>query len=102
MSNDLIPTPIPNREGLPLVRERLVCKDGFAISVQASRYHYCSPRSDIGPYTHVECGFPTERCEELMPYADDPGDPVESVYPMVPFEVIAALVAKHGGLKETT
>ena len=35
--------------------ERLVCKDGFEMSVQASNVHYCSPRIDNAEYyTTVE------------------------------------------------
>lgn len=30
------------------------CRDGARFSVQASQYHYCSPRNDAGPWTHVE------------------------------------------------
>jgi hypothetical protein len=36
---------------------RIECADGFSVSVQASKTHYSTPRSDDGPYTHVECGF---------------------------------------------
>ena len=55
--------------------ETVVCADGFEMSVQASRGHYCSPREDVGPYTTVEIGFPNRRDELLMPHielADQP------------------------------
>ena len=31
------------------VREHVVCADGFTLSVQASDFHYCTPRSKEGP-----------------------------------------------------
>ena len=37
----------------------IVCKDGTTLSVQASEFHYCTPRDNKGPYTHVEIGFPS-------------------------------------------
>ena len=30
------------------------CYDGFRMSVQASQDHFCTPRQDKGPYTHVD------------------------------------------------
>jgi hypothetical protein len=35
------------------VRERLVCKDGFSISVQAGAYSYSTPRSQSDSSTSV-------------------------------------------------
>lgn len=40
--------------GLIVIRERVVCADGFTLSVQASDFHYCTPRSKEGPWTHFE------------------------------------------------
>lgn len=76
------------------------CADGLELSVQASTTHYCSPRDSAGPWTAVEVGFPTERVEELMEYADNPDDPTQTVYGWVPVEVIEAIVEKHGGIVE--
>jgi len=44
------------------MRERIVCQDGFSMSIQASRLHYCSPRESLinGNYDSVEIGFPNE------------------------------------------
>ena len=78
--------------------ETVVCADGFEMSVQASRGHYCRPREDAGPYTAVEIGFPNRRDELLMPHielADQP--PLESVYPYVPANVVMEVILKHGG-----
>ncbi len=41
------------------IEPSLVCKDGATVSVQASQYHYSTPRNDRGPYSHVEAGFPS-------------------------------------------
>lgn len=74
------------------------CADGLELSVQASTTHYCSPRDSVGPWTAVEVGFPTERVEELMEYAENPNDPTDTVYGWVPVAVIEAIVEKHGGI----
>ena len=78
--------------------ETVVCADGFEMSVQASRGHYCSPREDAGPYTAVEIGFPNRREALLMPHIEiDDGHPLESVYPWVPAQVVMKVILKHGG-----
>lgn len=81
----------PNPWGGFYPAPRIVCKDGFSLSVQASPYHYCSPRSDTGPYTHVEVGEPVP---ELEPYSDGEGD----VFAQVPIELVLNLIEKNGGL----
>lgn len=80
------------------IRPRYVCADGFSVSIQASRTHYCTPREDIGPYDKVELGYPSERVEALMPYIDgDPdGDEWETVYGCVPVDVVDAVIGAHG------
>jgi hypothetical protein len=75
------------------------CKDGFQVSVQASRGHYCVPKSDTGPWTHVEAGYPSQEEELLMPYIESgAADPTSSVYPYVPMEIINQIAEKHGGV----
>ncbi len=39
----------------------IVCNDGTTLSVQTSHTHYCTPRTDHGPYSHVEVGYPSVR-----------------------------------------
>lgn len=46
-------TPPVNRTFKPPV-EAIICKDGTKLSIQASKYHYCLPKSDTGPWSHVE------------------------------------------------
>jgi len=86
------------------LRNQIKCQDGFTMSIQASSYHYCRPRNDQGPYTHVEVGFPSQAEPLLMPYAEDKSDPTGTVYCCVPREVVEAVVLKHDSvaLKELT
>ena len=81
---------------------KVVCADGFTMSVQASAYHYCSPRDSQGPYASAEVGFPSEKVGAFMPYIDDEdADPTETVYAFVPLEIIAQAITDHGGFAET-
>ena len=76
----------------------ITCADGFTMSVQASREHYCRPRNNEGPWVAVEVGLLSERCEALMPYIDgSDNEPTEAVYNCVPLEVVAAVIEQHGG-----
>lgn len=45
------------RKNAPLIK----CKDGVNLSVQAGAMLYCTPRTDYGPYSKVEVGFPSIR-----------------------------------------
>ena len=74
------------------------CKDGFTVSVQAGSRHYCEPRTDVGPWSSLELGFPSERDELIMEYAEDPGSPTHTVYGWVPWNIVYDLFEKHGGL----
>lgn len=89
----------PDNVGVPHAY-RVVCKDGFSMSVQASKYHYCTPRDNFGPYTSFEVGFPTQQEELLLEYAEDRRNPTDTVYGYVPTDVVEAVVAKHGGVDE--
>jgi hypothetical protein len=78
---------------------RIVCKDGFSMSVQASESHYCTPRADADFYTHVEVGFPSDDEESLRPFSEWLNDDEESgVYPFVPIQVVLYVINKHGGV----
>ena len=79
--------------------KRLVCADGFEMSVQAHFGAYCSPRIDNAEkYTSVEIGFPSEKEPMLMEYCDEPGAPLDTVYGYVPVHVVTTVIAKHGGV----
>jgi hypothetical protein len=106
-----------------VVRDTILCADGFEISVQASRTHYCEPREDHGPWSRVECGFPTAMPEPWacthertswgscavrseapdaawQCFAEDEDRPTDTVYGYVPVSLVDALIASHGGLKK--
>ena len=76
---------------------RIECNDGFSMSVQARKACYCTPRNNHGPWTKVEVRFPTRAESLLMKWAEDSSRPAETVYGWVPFGVVEAVVAKHGG-----
>jgi hypothetical protein len=78
------------------------CKDGFNVSVQASKTNYCDPRNDQGPYVAVELGFPSASDSLILKYAEDSSKPTETVYGWVPVGVVKALLIKHGGVEEGT
>lgn len=80
-------------------RPRIICADGFSLSVQASDFHYCVPQDSYGPWTHVEIGFPSDIPEGIMEYAEKPENPTETVYKRVPIELVEALIEKHGGFQ---
>ena len=74
------------------IRPRIVCADGFDVSVQASDGHYCSPRLNVGPYSSVEVGYPSSPIPEMDEY--DAG----GVFGHVPVEVVDAVLEQHGGI----
>lgn len=87
------------------LRKPIYCRDGFAMSVQASREHFCSPRDDYGPYNGVEVGYPSEWEDLLLPFTDNNTDrtPVicgvtPTLYVNVPPSAIRAVIQKHGGM----
>lgn len=88
-------------------RPRITCKDGFSMSVQASRFVYSEPREDRGPYTHVEVGFPSREVSLLNRYIEtsdwhiemSDSDPTQSVYPMVPIELVQRIIEECGGVE---
>ena len=83
-------------------RPRVVCKDGFEISIQASDCHYCTPRvnGDV-IYEEVELGYPNMEDELIAYYAEDPDDLTGTVYGWVPIDIVNQLIEKHGGIVES-
>jgi hypothetical protein len=88
------------RSEFPLAK-RIVCADGFSLSVQATHGAYCSPRQNLGPWSAVEVGFPSAAPELIMEYAEQPEIPTETVYGYVPIELVERLIAMHGGPDES-
>lgn len=81
-------------------RPRIVCTDGFSMSVQGSEYHYCSPRSLQDFYTSMEIGFPSKKEPLILEWAEERKKPKQTVYGCVPCEVIDQVIEKHGGIDE--
>ena len=85
---------------LQQIRPRIRCKDGFSLSVQASRSSYCEPRTCEPVWTKVEVGYPSAEEPLLNSYSESfgEGNPTEDIYPYVPVEVVEAVIEKHGGI----
>ncbi len=81
---------------------RVVCEDGFSISIQADSTKYCEPRRDshIGGYSSVELGYPNRPCPFIIDYAETPEDLSGSVYGYVPANVVRKMIEAHGGIVE--
>jgi hypothetical protein len=72
--------------------------DGLRMSVQVSCRHYCKPRSNTGPWTHVEIGYPTGPIPEAREFREGDEDPDErSIFPEVPLAVLALIIWNRGG-----
>lgn len=89
------------RSRFPLAK-RIVCADGFSLSVQATEGAYCSPRRSIGPWHEVEVGFPSASPELILQYAEDKGRPTETVYGYVDIDLVEQLIELHGGPDDET
>jgi len=81
---------------------RVVCADGFTMSVQASEMHFCRPKNSVGPWVSVEVGYPNRIEPLLFEYAESPGAWVRTVYPYVPIDLVAAVIELHGGFIDPT
>lgn len=79
------------------------CADGTTLSVQASAFHYCTPRDDNGPYVAYEVGFIEREGQPVTPpdlwrkFADGDEFP-NNVYGWVPRGMVEDFVRAHGGL----
>lgn len=82
-------------------RPKIICNDGFEMSVQAGRFLYCKPRMDLpdGKYDSVEIGFPSEEEQLIIDFADDCSNLTDTIYPYVPVEIVDKVIEKHGGIK---
>ena len=118
---------IPGVFGFQKVRPRIVCNDGFSVSVQASEHTYCEPRytqwqnedgwqvingnyyssskiprnfrtDRFTPYESVELGYPSEADELIYDYVEG-NDYTGTVYGYVPVKIVEQLIEKHGGFK---
>jgi len=84
---------------------RVVCKDGFSVSIQGGYGLYSEPRQNVAglQYTQLELGFPSEADGLIQEYGEfykENHHPTDAVYPYVPVDVIVRLIERHGGLDE--
>lgn len=79
------------------IAKPIECTDGFSMSVQASKTHYSTPRSDnTKAYLEYEVGYPSKREELLMPFHECEDS---TVFCWVPAEIIIQVILKHGGMR---
>ncbi len=81
-----------------IFRPRIHCKDGFSMSVQASRHHHCQPKKTQENYTSMEIKLPSEDESLLFDFAKILNDCTGTIYAYVPNEVINNVIDKHGGI----
>ena len=74
------------------------CKDGTIVTIYASDRHYCSPKDNSGPYTHVEVtigGTDPGPLHKHWDYSD--ADPT---YCFVPLSTLRDFIDRHGGIEK--
>jgi len=85
---------------------KIVCADGFEMSVQVGFSLYSTPKKVAKRYSAVEIGFPSEYEPLIEEYAEtfykDDGEDVtdytDTVYPYVPVKIVDKVLKKHGGI----
>ncbi len=71
----------------------VTCGDGTVLSVQAGHYHYCEPRDNTGPWSHVEVMVIHGGAMRYFE-AEDGGDPAGRV----PLRAVAQEIHSRGQL----
>ena len=85
---------------------KIICSDGFEMSVQVGSSLYSTPKKVAKRYSAVEIGFPSEYEPLIEEYAEtfykDDGEDVtdytDTVYPYVPVKIVDKVLKKHGGI----
>ena len=88
---------------------KIVCSDGFEMSVQVGFSLYSTPKKVAKRYSAVEIGFPSEYEPLIEEYAEtfykedgeDVTDYTDTVYPYVPVKIVDKVLKKHGGINMT-
>lgn len=78
------------------VRPPITCPDGFECSVQTGLGMYSTPRNNFGPWTEVEVGYPTQKVDDWLNWAEDPNNPTETVYAYIPVSIVETELKKRG------
>jgi hypothetical protein len=86
-------------DGRPGLVDALICGDGFQMSVQASEYHLCEPKTNVGPWVdfEVRAQVSAESDGQLKHYLLEE-DKEERTYSNVPLDVLRKVIDIHGGL----
>ena len=85
---------------------KIICSDGFEMSVQVGSSLYSTPKKVAKRYSAVEIGFPSEHEPLIEEYAEtfykedgeDVTDYTDTVYPYVPVKIVNKVLKKHGGI----
>ena len=85
---------------------KIVCSDGFEMSVKVGSSLYSTPKKVAKRYSAVEIGFPSEHEPLIEEYAEtfykedgeDVTDYTDTVYPYVPVRIVDKVLKKHGGI----
>lgn len=77
-------------EWLYILKPRLVCVDGFNMSVQGGRYNYSEPKENVEIYESMEVGYSSSDEPELS------GD--DGVTGYVSIEDLQKIINRHGGI----
>jgi hypothetical protein len=85
---------------------KIICSDGFEMSVQVGYSLYSTPKKIAKRYSAVEIGFPSEYEPLIEEYAEtfhqeDETDYTDTVYPYVPVAIVDKVLKKHGGINLT-
>jgi hypothetical protein len=80
-------------------RPKIVCYDGFTMSVQGGIGSYSTPRQFVNNFSKMEIGYPSHFEELIHSYAET-DDYTHTIYPYVPVSLIIEVIEKHGGMKK--
>ena len=85
---------------------KIICSDGFTMSVQVGYSLYSTPKKIAKRYSAVEICFPSEHEPLIEEYAEtfhqeDETDYTDIVYPYVPVAIVDKVLKKHGGINLT-
>ena len=86
---------------------KIVCSDGFKMSVQVGFSLYSTPKKVAKRYSAVEIGFPSEHEPLIEEYAECYTseeldiDFTNTVYGYVPVKLVDKVLKKHGGINLT-
>lgn len=80
---------------------RIVCNDGFSISLQMNHSHYCFSENGYRTLGHtmetIEFGYPNQDEELLKEYAECP-ELLTKTVGQLPIDVAQQIIDKHGGI----